>query len=376
MKHKKMLIISLITVIQLILSSSCKNNSIPVFPPSTKDSAFRAHTVPLWSADGKKIYFFGGFALGEKFGMYEMTLPDGVSKLLMQDSLEKLSPVISPDRSKIAYLANIPPLLFCCAHVYVVNIDGTNKKDLTPWGGNWSQLRWSPDGNKVIFEGAVEQFGEIHDQIFIVDVNTGAAKQLTHSYGNYENRDASYLYDGKRIAYFSGEPPYGNSGKVFITDEEGIIRTPIDTINAKSAYPRPSPTRNEMLFLFDNFIFGTYYINFDSVQIPLGTDTLYRYYNNVGVVSTISWSNNGDKIAFLFPTSSISYGLAVMGRDGTNYTVIEDDVRWNVVMYFHWSPDDKFISYKMFPTVPDLQPGNYIYDTETNLSTKINIRYK
>ncbi|MCK6613735.1 MAG: hypothetical protein L6Q47_05815 [Ignavibacteriaceae bacterium] len=376
MKHKKLIVISLITVIQLILSSSCKNNSIPVFPPSTKDSAFRAHTVPLWSADGKKIYFFGGFALGEKFGMYEMTLPDGVSKLLMQDSLEKLSPVISPDRSKIAYLANIPPLLFCCAHVYVVNIDGTNKKDLTPWGGNWSQLRWSPDGNKVIFEGAVEQFGEIHDQIFIVDVNTGAPKQLTHSYGNYENRDASYLYDGKRIAYFSGEPPYGNSGKVFITDEEGIIRTPIDTINMKSVAPRPSPTRNEMLFHLDNFYRGTYYINFDSVQIPLGTDTLYRYYRNIGIVSTISWSNNGDKIAFIFPTSSISDGLAMINRDGTGYLVIEDGLGWDVARYLHWSADDKYLAYLMFPKVPDQEAGYYIYDTETNLSTKLKIRYK
>ncbi len=234
----------------LSILGSCKKSQI-IMPPDTVDSTLYFRSAIIWSGESQKLIFSGKIWLSELIGIYEVNYLGGKAKLLMQDSLDKRDLILSPDGNKIAYLAAPMQLIWSSPQVYVINRDGSNKLLLTPWGGYWTNVRWSPDSKKVIFDGRILENGEIHEQIVQVDLTTEMSKQLTH--GNYDNEDASYMADGKRIAYFSLQTLYNagyGTGRIFFMDPDGSNQVPMDTTNEGSYAPRPSPVRNEMILGF------------------------------------------------------------------------------------------------------------------------------
>src|SRR5258707_13149231 len=87
------------------MSFYCKKDGTPVISlPSDGDSIFGIRN-PIWSKDGSKIlclcHIFGRD--GDNF--FEIDSGGGVARELWNDSLEKDSPVLSPDGHKIAYVA-------------------------------------------------------------------------------------------------------------------------------------------------------------------------------------------------------------------------------------------------------------------------------
>ena len=61
-------------------------------------------TSPALSPDGRTLTFIRGISSFEGAGqIYVKLLPDGEPKQLTQDGLNKMSPVFSPDGSRIAY---------------------------------------------------------------------------------------------------------------------------------------------------------------------------------------------------------------------------------------------------------------------------------
>ncbi|MBM2840143.1 MAG: translocation protein TolB, partial [Bacteroidetes bacterium] len=204
------------TVMLLFLASSfgCKKDSLVVVPPPIiSDSTFTI-LYPFWSPDGSKILFFGHVFGLDGYDLYEVDSSGGVARLVMRDSLAKGWPVLSPDGTKIAYLAAELGRLLCCAHVWVMNVDGSNARDLTPFFSNWEYVRWSPDSRYLTFDGGVEDSGVINYQIVKADVQSGQLTQLTR--GNYGNRDATYLANGQKVAYLSGRIQTDYGGKVWV----------------------------------------------------------------------------------------------------------------------------------------------------------------
>jgi Tol biopolymer transport system component len=102
---------------------------------------------PLWSPDGSWILFESIRPSGR--GLYRMRADGGEVALVIENGL---SAAWSPDGSRIAFV--------CClgnsggVEIHVVNLDGSDERDLTPEGTQYVLVpSWSPDGSKIAFTG-------------------------------------------------------------------------------------------------------------------------------------------------------------------------------------------------------------------------------
>jgi TolB protein len=84
-------------------------------------------------------------------------------------------PHISPDGKRIAYVA----VRYGIANVCVMNLDGTEQRQLTFRKAPCGRVRWSPDGNAVAFVSFVGKY----TQLFVVAANGGEPRQLTRMEG-------------------------------------------------------------------------------------------------------------------------------------------------------------------------------------------------
>ncbi|WP_327418616.1 protein kinase domain-containing protein [Streptomyces sp. NBC_01233] len=97
-------------------------------------------------------------------------------------------PQWSPDRRSFAFTRSTPE----GAAVWTANADGSNARRITSIAGG--RVSWSPDGSRL----AVLRKKDGVQQLFVVGVADGAARQLTSGGGQVE--DPAWSPDGKSIA--------------------------------------------------------------------------------------------------------------------------------------------------------------------------------
>ena len=102
---------------------------------------------------------------------------------------------LGPDGAQIAFISGRSG----SPQVYIMDADGSNVQLLTPYKAGVRSYRaspdWSPDGRAVAYE---QQNGNF--QIWMVDVRDRVPKQLTNE---GENEDPSWAPDGRHIVFTS-----------------------------------------------------------------------------------------------------------------------------------------------------------------------------
>lgn len=148
-------------------------------------------------------------------------------------------PALSPDGTRLAYVKD--------EHVYVANADGTGARVVT--AGQWPA--WSPDGTRlavVDWDGLTTQFSPRGDQqLYIVDIGTGARTQLTFGSG-HDSFLPSWSPDGTQIAY--GTIP---QEALYVIPASGGTPQLVATGNVTAAGgPAWSPDGQTLAFLSNN----------------------------------------------------------------------------------------------------------------------------
>lgn len=360
----------------IILSSAfCSKNDISqVVPaPPNADSTFSI-IYPFWSHNGSKILFFGHVFGLEGYDLYEVDASGGIARSVMRDSLAKGHPVLSPDGTKIAYLAAQPGRLDCCAHVWVLNVNGTRSRDLTPFFSNWEYVRWSPDSRYLTFDGGIEHSSVVNYQIVKADVETGELTVLTR--GDYGNRDATFLSDGRRIVYLSGRIQTDYGGKVWVMNQNGSDPRPIDTTRTASTYPRPSPVSNELHFYWGLGLegdAGVYAVNLDTVSLP-AQHLSFRFINSDNYLNLAQWSPDGNWFLTRSAYTTTTNDLVLYGRNG----VVARRITTGFVVFLHsyaWSRDSRYLVFNA--TNDNWQTTSFFtFDLETGFLSKLVIKRK
>jgi Tol biopolymer transport system component len=354
-------------VISILVLFGCHEDYVCPSCPPPADTLYILSN-PIWSKDGKKIFGFGGTKGYIGTELYEADTSGGEARRLLRDSLSKDALSLSPDGIQLSYAGAPYGSLLCCAHVYVFRLGDSVAIDLTPAGGNWNNIRWSPDSKYLIFDGLVQQDTTgMFLQIVRVDVQTGQTRVLTS--GHYNNRDASYLFNGNKIAFSSGRIRVTDGGKVWVMDANGSNQVPIDTSQEASLTPRPSPARNELNFVWSPFsqIDGGFYaVNLDSVLLPASPSS-FRFVSN-SISQFMKWSPDGENV--VYATGDITMDLFLLSRDGTikRQLTAGIDVSWPA----DWSPDSKQLVF-----LADLKTNNpsmYDYDLSTNILRKLIVK--
>jgi acylaminoacyl-peptidase len=151
---------------------------------------FDAAGEPGWSRDGKSIVI----AAADR-QIYSIRLAEHVARRLTNDSNRNENPVVSPDGSKIAWMATDSALhSYSIRKLYVMNADGSHVKLLAgALDRDPSDPQWSSDSRTIYF--IADDAGSTH---VYASRNDSTVRQVTHSVER--QRGFSLADNGRAVA--------------------------------------------------------------------------------------------------------------------------------------------------------------------------------
>ncbi|MBD2211910.1 PD40 domain-containing protein [Nostoc linckia FACHB-104] len=156
------------------------------------------------SPNGKEVVFF------KDKNIYKMNT-DGSGLIKLSNAPDEYPAQLSwsPNGKQIAFSAGKYPH----QQIYLLDIENKTLKNLTnepqkePYDGIFS---WSPNGNQLAYYHTTSDNNPPGSQldIYILDINNGRVRNLTHKSGEYSN--LTWSPDGKQIAFADGDFSHKN----------------------------------------------------------------------------------------------------------------------------------------------------------------------
>jgi TolB protein len=152
--------------------------------------------TPVYQPGGNAILYAQGTGNGTDLVLAALVTDSTTPKrITIGRGTDNTSPSYSPDGTQIAFISGKSG----APQVYIMDADGSNVELLTPYTPGVRSYRaspdWSPDGRAIAYE---QQNGVF--QIWMIDVRDRAPKQLT---SEGENEDPSWAPDGRHIVFTS-----------------------------------------------------------------------------------------------------------------------------------------------------------------------------
>ncbi len=280
-------------------------------------------------------------------------------------------PEISPDGSQIVYLRNQFDIKTDkkFTNLWLIDYDGTSEVPLTSGKQNYSNAKWSPDGEKIAYVSAEEG----SSQIFVRWMKTGqtaSITNLTKSPGNL-----SWSPDGKWIAF-----------TMFVPSEEAKIgKFPGPPEGAEWA--KPAKIIDKVNYRSDgNFGFvesGFRHLFVVSANGGAARQITFGDFNH----SAFSWMPDGKTIivsanreenaelnpnnSHLYKVNTLSNSIAKITTGKGPYQSPKVSPDGKKVLFSHY--EDKFVGYqlsKIFHMNPD---GSQITEIKHNLGLDIDV---
>lgn len=211
-------------------------------------------------------------------------------------------------------------------HIYIMNADGANRKQLTnddSWKGS---LSWSPDGEKIAF-GTYEGH-------FVMNRDGSGLLHLTNI--GEGQPSLSWSPDSKKVVFVLGPSIWRYDLFTLNRDNTNLVQL-TNTPEKGEAYPAWSPDGQKIAYL-DRTI---YLINTDgsnpNALFEYKETFKINYYPRGGQL--MNWSPDGKKIAFVKDLR----GICVINADGTNLIFIATSADTWIPS---WSPDSKKLAFK------------------------------
>jgi hypothetical protein len=174
--------------------------------------------APSLSPDGARVVYVGPSVDGPADGLYITDLASGKTTVLSGTARGDLNPLWSPDGQKIAFTRGPSSGLIGAPGSYSVmlmNVDGSNARQLTDSSDINYAVAWMPDGNHLLYNKPSRDGVTLYN----MDIQTGESRLMFE--GNY-NGSVAVSQDGKRLAFEQMLPldKYG----LFVSDLDGSNR--------------------------------------------------------------------------------------------------------------------------------------------------------
>ena len=264
--------------------------------------------------------------LGTKYGIYLMNVDGTNVKQIYGGSSDLAGVLVSPSKTKIVFYEQQGFILEAAetGELFMMNTDGSNVEKLTD--NDWIdvQPRWSPDSKKILF---VSTGGEYTGtDLYVMDVNTRDITKLTNTPGISEadpdwkcgkivfTRDYSIWImndDGTNMKKLTEAP--GKATDVGVQFPLGDYDPDLSTDCTKVVFSRLVGPGKE----FDETQIGDY----DLYVYDLSSETETDISNDDNADSIPEWSAN-NKIVFIHVGDVMEdlYDIFVINPDGTGRT--------------------------------------------------------
>jgi dipeptidyl aminopeptidase/acylaminoacyl peptidase len=232
--------------------------------PRPFTSGERRDTTPRWSPDGNWLAFASNRG-EEKTPMNLYVIPAGGGEARkLTDRKESVEEIAwSPDSTRIAFTSRARDDAYAeeedkrrlprrfrrvfhkldsvgftgdrRKHIFLVDLDGGEPRQLTSGDFEHGSPAWAPDGKRIVFDGLRDERWDVEliNRLYTVDVDGGAdPKPITGDEGSYDS--PSFSPDGTRIAYHmtpeDGTYPHHTQIGVMNADGSGqmLLTTSLD----------------------------------------------------------------------------------------------------------------------------------------------------
>lgn len=217
-----------------------------------------------------------------KWQIFKMELPDGEPVQLTFEG-QNFQPRISPDGTKVVFDTDRDG----GRTIYVMDIDGSNQRRISPLGGDARNATWSPDGEYVAFHARASEGGWA---VFTVKADGTELKQLTHS--GYTDAWVSWHPNGEIIAFSSNRPPHNPNYQTYVINVDGTGERQLTSWPNRTQRPAWSPDGKSMAVGSNRD--GQWEIYIDSAD----GKTQRRLTNSDVVKLEPAWSPDGKWVAF------------------------------------------------------------------------------
>ena len=180
--------------------------------------------TPVYQPGGNAILYAQGTGNGTDLVLAALD-SSAPKRITIGKGTDNTSPSYSPDGSQIAFISGKSG----APQVYIMDADGSNVQLLTEYTPGVRSYRaspdWSPDGRAIAYE---QQQGKF--QIWMMNLRDRVPKQLT---SEGENEDPSWAPDGRHVVFTSSR---GGDKQLWILDtESGRARQLTHTNGARLA---------------------------------------------------------------------------------------------------------------------------------------------
>src|SRR5690606_9466124 len=156
--------------------------------------------APRWSPDGRRLLY--SMAVGGNTDIYSVSAAGGGSPQRLTDAPGiDVGGSYSPDGSRIVFESDRSGN----QQIYVMNVDGSNQRRISFFGGRAATPEWSPRGDQIAFTHIAGNL-----RIAVMSPNGGGRRPLTDG---WQDEAAAWSPNGRIVQFFRTER---NSGETSI----------------------------------------------------------------------------------------------------------------------------------------------------------------
>lgn len=285
------------------------------------------HLYPNYSPDGSKIAFVAQLPPNGNLQIVTMDADGSNQVAISADDMASMTPSWSPDGNKIAF-AQAPADYSTPFRLYTANPDGTDLTPLTDGTRYSTSPSWKPDGSKLTYncDG---------DQICAINRDGTNEVQLTSSGTPLSRNSPSFSPDGSKIAYINIATGYVQTIRVMNAD--GSNEQTVNTSGTSNDNVSWSPDGTKLLF--DNYdtiqgVTRVYYINLDGTgETAVSLDNQYAMLATWQPIPAADSDGDGtpSSTEAAGPNSGDSNGDGIADKNQANVTSFLSTVTGNYV---------------------------------------------